>query len=279
MSRFLLFIASLFLLVCLAVLSYSALVAYRAPSEASINASSTGSFTIVYRNTPLSGSNNRDGYEEPRDKFDKHGVNHWLQTRHYYSYLGKHVSGSTPRPLIMLLHGSARSGASMIDMWASVADRHNLVLIAPDSSSSMQWSDWFDSPALLNKMIEDASHYYAIDRDHIYLFGHSAGGIYATRLALRKDTPFRAVATHAGFESLSQIGEVKGNGGSKPPLKLFLGDKDQKFSANDAVTLGKALKNAGYETELAILKNHSHWYYDVGPGINEMAWLFFVSHW
>jgi len=43
------------------------------------------------------------------------------------------------KPAIILLHGADRDGLSVIDMWASLADREGLILIAPDSVPETQW--------------------------------------------------------------------------------------------------------------------------------------------
>jgi hypothetical protein len=40
---------------------------------------------------------------------------------------------SVPRPLLLALHGGGRDGASQIELWRSLAERDNFILLAPNS--------------------------------------------------------------------------------------------------------------------------------------------------
>lgn len=239
---------------------------------------SSGSFRMNRIDVTNAGTRNLEGYEEPRDQFETRSVNHWFSQRVYHAYVGRNANKTSLKPAVLLLHGSGRSGASMIDMWSSVADRHGLVLIAPDSAWTNSWSSWFDPLSLLVSMVDDASAQYGIDARRLYLFGHSAGGIYATELALNADAPFAAIATHAGFAPVAGLAPAGSESGNKPPILLFLGDGDHIFKIDDAVSVGGFFKEQGYQAELAVIRNHNHWYYNRGPLINEKAWRFFARH-
>lgn len=236
------------------------------------------SFNVTQIQVPGAESRQVPRYEESQGKYETRSIKHWMGARRYHVYVGRKADMSEPKPAVFLLHGSQRTGASMIDMWARVADQYGLVLIAPDSSSRKGWSGWFDPASFFENLIDDAATQYGLDRERLYLFGHSSGGVRATLLAQDGTLPFRAVATHAGFPSASKIDSGNGGRTPRPPICHFLGDKDHLFSVEAAKATSEALKDAGHDTLLMVVKNHTHWYYYVGPSINEKAWWFFERH-
>ncbi|MES0872120.1 alpha/beta hydrolase family esterase [Pseudovibrio sp. SCP19] len=235
----------------------------------------SGSFKVSRFNVPSAGPLRGYFYEAPRDKFKSHTVSYWFQQRRYHAYVGRKAKDTIARPTVFLLHGSGRTGASMVDMWQKTADQHGLVLIAPDSALQRGWSSWFDPPALLEVMIEDAVERYNIDRSQIFLFGHSAGGIYASLLALEEASPFQSIATHAGFPNASIIAQTKAPTGRKPPITHFLGTKDHLFDVESALVMGEAFAEAGYTTELVLMDRHTHWFYNIGLEISRKAMSIF----
>lgn len=61
--------------------------------------------------------------------------------RTYYTYAPEKISA--PAPLLLLLHGSGRDGMSQIEEWKGLAEKEGLVLVAPDSANSREWSmEW-----------------------------------------------------------------------------------------------------------------------------------------
>ncbi|MEC7964812.1 MAG: dienelactone hydrolase family protein, partial [Pseudomonadota bacterium] len=112
-----------------------------------------------------------------------------------------------------------------------------------------------------------------VDPDQIYLFGHSQGGQVALTLANQINGPWCAVATHGGFPQASSIRDAS----AAPPLRLYLGDRDQIFSVTSAQEAGKRYARAGHRTELHLIAEHGHWFYDKGPRIAEDAWQWFQA--
>lgn len=213
-------------------------------------------------------------YEEPAGVFPTHTLRYWLRERTYHAYDGRRSGDDRQRPAILLLHGSGRTGISMLDMWRRVADAHNLVLIAPDSSSRRGWSSFADSPGFLTAALDDASEHYAIDRDQVFLFGHSAGAVYAMMLAEENELGVRAIGLHAGYGQVSQQASAQ----PSVPMAIFLGEHDQLFSVDGARQAGQLLSSNGHDVTLSLLPNHGHWYYADGPDINREAWFFFARH-
>lgn len=270
-----------FLSAILIALLYIIWLTYQVPTEGDLAAEapqarpSAGSFSVRQVDIPGTGPKREYAYEEPQDEFARHALNTWFSSRQYHAYDGSNGDAGQTRPGVFLLHGSGRTGASMIDMWKPVADRHGIVLIAPDSANRKGWSGGSDSASFFTDLIEDAVERYNLDPDRLFVFGHSSGGVHATRLAQNADMPFRAVATHAGFPPASDIDVSNGRMGRKPVIRYYLGDRDHIFDVDDAMELGEVLKQAGYDTQLVVVRDHTHWYYDIGPSIGERVWQFF----
>src|ERR1043166_8921524 len=58
--------------------------------------------------------------------------------RTYYTFVPEKLAA--PAPLLLLLHGSGRDGMSQIDEWKTLAEQEGIILAAPDSANSREWS-------------------------------------------------------------------------------------------------------------------------------------------
>ncbi|WP_192931100.1 PHB depolymerase family esterase [Gemmobacter serpentinus] len=180
---------------------------------------------------------------------------------------------SGPRPLILLFHGAGRDGLSQIEMWEATARRHGLILLAPNSADDT-WATDHPEPALLLRLIEDLTAETPIDRNRIFLFGHSDGAAMAQILLNRSAGPWRAAALHAGG---IQRGAMQPATEPKP-MRLYAGALDSTFPPallRDRVA--RPMAELGHPTEFLLLPGHTHWFYDAGPRIAEHAWIWMAS--
>ncbi|MCQ4158710.1 alpha/beta hydrolase [Roseomonas sp. GC11] len=127
--------------------------------------------------------------------------------------------------VVVVLHGMNRNGDAYRDFWVEAAERHGLLVLAPCFSSAAYpgaaaynnghlrdaagqlrpaaaWS--YAVPARLLALLRQAG---VVDGAPAWLFGHSAGGQFAHRLASTQDlTPFRAIAAaNPGWYSLPRL--------------------------------------------------------------------------
>nr|WP_231704109.1 dienelactone hydrolase family protein [Cochlodiniinecator piscidefendens] len=158
-------------------------------------------------------------------------------------------------------------------MWDDFAHEADINLIAPDSNNEAGWPLGQATADYLEAVLDDAAATYSIDPDQIYLFGHSAGAGVAQYLANRTDGPWRAVATHAGALSASEVRQKPG----AIPIYSFLGDQDPLVPTTFAQESAEALSNAGHRVELITMPHHGHWYYHIGPYMAERVWDRLVS--
>lgn len=129
-------------------------------------------------------------------------------TRTYWLGVPQTSSAQPPdskRPLVLLLHGHMGSGAQVLGreriaaplaVWLDIADREQLVVIAPDGvnggDGKAGWNDCradasgnpkTDDLGFLSALIDKAIADYAVDPARVYVMGMSNGGMMSFRLA------------------------------------------------------------------------------------------------
>jgi predicted esterase len=181
-------------------------------------------------------------------------------------------------PLILTLHGSDRDGLSLVEKWKDIADQEGFILAGPNAMDSAQWSAADDSADFLREIVEQLKAKYSIDPKRVFLFGHSAGAVYALNLSMSQSEYFAATAVHAGSwrsnEELDYVRLAK----RKTPIAIFVGDVDQYFPLDSVKKTEELLKSNQFPIEVTVMKGHDHWYYDLAPEINRNAWAFLKQH-
>ena len=168
------------------------------------------------------------------------------------------------RPVVVLLHGAGRNGRAMLDMWQDIAQKENLILLAPNAGSTGDWSLLDHAIFVSETMIEDAKRHYPIDPDKIFLSGHSNGGKFAVRLTNLGIGSWAATHVHAATVWQTTVIPAK-----KPsPIQIHIGENDQVFPVNEVKNMAKALACAGHDLEFNLIPIHDHWFYDIGPKIS-----------
>lgn len=121
-------------------------------------------------------------------------------SRPYDVHVPPGLDRSRPAPLVVSLHGyGAPSGEAHARAFgfAAMADEHGFVLATPDGTVDSHGSRYWnatdaccnfdhagvDDVAYIAWLIDDAVSKLAIDRDRVFVLGHSNGGFLAHRLA------------------------------------------------------------------------------------------------
>ena len=257
--------------VFLCSLIYVGVMSYLTPSKKI----EPGKFEVIESTLPIAASRYKKNYQAPKGRYAIQNIIHSSIQRTYHVYEG---TKNKDKPIIVLLHGSQRNGAAMLDMWQGVARKNDLLLLAPDSADKRGWSLKNDPLSFLNSIIEDARKVYGFTSKEVYLFGHSSGARQATFISVMKNNPFKAVGTHAGYPKKENLKIVLQSASvSKVPIVFFLGTDDHIFSVEGARQSAETLVQAGQDVKLSLFKKHNHWYYTVAPYVNQRAWDFF-SH-
>ena len=196
--------------------------------------------------------------------------------RVYYLYVSENVASKPP--LIVTLHGSGRDGLSLVEKWKDIADQEGFIVAGPDAMNSAEWNSTDDGADFLRVIVEQLESKYAIDPKRVFLFGHSAGAVYALNLSMTESEYFAATAVHAGSWRSNEEFDYVHLAKRKTPIAIFIGDVDQYFPIDSVKKTEELLKSNQFPIQITVMKGHDHWYYDLAPDINRNAWAFLKQH-
>jgi len=194
--------------------------------------------------------------------------------RTYYTFAPEKIA--SPAPLLLLLHGSGRDGMSQIEEWKRLAEQDGLVLVAPDSLNSREWSMGTDGPEFLHAIIEATRAKCSIDGRRMYVFGHSAGAVFALYIGVMESQYFAATGVHAGAmkdDFFPYLDLAK----RKLPVAIWVGTEDLYFSLTLVRNTQSELKKHGFDAQLFEIKGHDHNYYAISKELNPKILDFFKA--
>jgi poly(3-hydroxybutyrate) depolymerase len=197
--------------------------------------------------------------------------------RVYYLYVPSTIQSSSRAPLVVMLHGSNRTGNSLVEKWKDLAKKESFIIVGPDSQNTRGWWAPQDGPEYLRDVVEELKKKYPVDPRRVYLFGHSAGASFAIGMSLLESQYFAATAVHAGAlaKDDSSWAELAKR---KIPIFIQVGQYDEFFPPETVRATRDLLKTAGFPIELTEISGHDHWYYGKSGKINQAAWEFLKRH-
>jgi poly(3-hydroxybutyrate) depolymerase len=195
--------------------------------------------------------------------------------RAYYLYVPSTIKG--PAPLLVMLHGSNRTGVTLVEKWKDYAKKENIIIAGPDATNLRGWGSPQDGPDYLRDLVEELKTKYPINPRRVYLFGHSAGASFSLHMGLMESQYFAAVAIHAGALT-GQDYDLIELAKRKIPISIQIGDSDPLVPLKIVRATRDALKEAGFNVDLIEIENHDHWYYDKASKFNQTAWEFLKKY-
>jgi len=195
--------------------------------------------------------------------------------RTYYTFVPEKLTA--PAPLLLLLHGSGRDGMSQINEWKDLAEKEGIILAAPDSANSREWSMNTDGPEFLHDVVEAVRAKHSVDGSRLYIFGHSAGAVFALYMGVMESRYFAAAGVHAGaigedfYPSLDLAQR-------KIPITIWVGTEDPYFKLTLVKATQAELNKHGFDAKVVEMKGHDHNYYAVSKDLNPKIWGFFKSN-
>ena len=184
----------------------------------------------------------------------------------YFSPDPKH-----PLPVVMLLHGAGDRAENMVQAWKNLAEKQNIVLLAPELPRDPKFED--AAPEVFRCVVEDAKGVVGIDAQRVYLFGNSMGGYLAYDGAMFESHYFAGVAVHA-MRIADDYRWIVARAKRKTPIAIYIGDHDQFFSQDSVRATRDLLAKAGFPVHYVELSHHDHNYYVRADEINADAWEF-----
>jgi poly(3-hydroxybutyrate) depolymerase len=206
---------------------------------------------------------------------EKQTINSLGAERTYYTFVPEKMTG--PAPVLLLLHGSGRDGMSQINEWKDLAEKEGIILVAPDSANSREWSLNTDGPEFLHDIVEAVRAKHPVDSSRLYIFGHSAGAVFALYMGVMESRYFAAAGVHAGA-----IGEdfypYLDLAKRKIPITIWVGTEDPYFKLPMVKATQAELNKHGFDAKVFEMKGHDHNYYAVSKELNPKIWEFFKSN-
>jgi poly(hydroxyalkanoate) depolymerase family esterase len=141
-------------------------------------------------------------------------------TRHSYGgleytkYVPDAVDGSTPVPLVVMLHGCTQNADDFATgtRMNQVADENDFIVIYPEQSSNRHYNNcwqWFNDRnttrgqgeiAIIEGMVDEVKADHSIDGSNVYAAGLSAGGAMVPNLIAEYADVFSGGGIHSGLE-------------------------------------------------------------------------------
>ena len=193
--------------------------------------------------------------------------------RTYYVFAPPNLTPDHPAPLIVMLHGSGRTGQPLLEAWKDFAGKEGVLLAGPDSTDGLHWAAPVDGPTLLRDVVDAVAKEHPIDRRRIYLFGHSAGAVFALQMASLESEYFAAAAVHAGSVDPKYY-SVFDYAARKIPIGIWIGTKDKIFPLSEVRATAKALTDRGFPVALTEVPDHTHDYDAASKDLNSQIWTF-----
>lgn len=212
-----------------------------------------------------------------KDDITKELITSKGKQRAYYLYVPSTIKTETPAPLIIMLHGSGRTGVTLVEKWKDYAKKEGFIIAGPDATDLRGWGSPQDGPDFLHDLVEELKSKYAVNPRRVYLFGHSAGASFALQMSLMESQYFAATAIHAGALANDDM-ELIDLAKRKIPISIQVGDSDQYFPLKIVRATRDALKGKDFPVELIEIADHDHWYYDKAAKFNQTAWEFLKKH-
>src|ERR1041385_5487812 len=88
-----------------------------------------------------------------KDDITKELITSGGKTRAYYLYVPSTVKA--PAPLIIMLHGSNRTGVTLVEKWKDLAKKEGIIIAGPDASNLKGWASPQDGPDFLRDLVEE----------------------------------------------------------------------------------------------------------------------------
>lgn len=122
-------------------------------------------------------------------------------------YVPGQYDPADPLPLVIVFHGAGASGGQGIELMRVAADRHGLLVLAPDSRSD-SWDlirgGFGPDVQFLDQALGQLFDSYSVDRTRVAVAGFSDGASYAVSLALVNGDLFTHVlAWSPGFAAMT----------------------------------------------------------------------------
>jgi predicted peptidase len=175
-------------------------------------------------------------------------------------------------PLVLYLHGGSLRGDDISQMKklgltekVEVDPNFPFIVVSPQCHKGEIWTD-VDA---LDAILDEVARTCRVDRDRVYVTGHSMGGRGALYAAYKMPGRFAAVISLAPVSLITAWAEKL----AAIPLWLFHGPNDQFTPLKEVEELVHAIEAGGGHPKLTVLPDRDHYILDVYDRPDLFEWL------
>ncbi|MEY4939815.1 MAG: hypothetical protein RIQ93_1550 [Verrucomicrobiota bacterium] len=176
----------------------------------------------------------------------------------YRIYLPSAYDGNRAWPLIIAMHGTGGNEATLFDGYENdgaikkAAEANGALLVSPLGRGVTEFRGIGENDILC--VLEEVAKRYRVDRDRVYLTGHSMGGTGAAYLALHHPDLFAAAAPLAAAYSFPWLAR----NAATVPFLWISGAKDSDFYMRGVLVGVERMLKFGGPVTLEVLPGEGH---------------------
>lgn len=184
----------------------------------------------------------------------------------------------SPLPLIVAIHAANGAGIDQIGGWGEFADANNIMLLCPDIGPfSYDWDQLYDHPEWLRSAVDELRKLHPIDGRRMYLFGDSAGGMFAFYFAFVESNYFAAAAVHGAVIKNFKF-DVTDLATRKIPIAYYIGTRDGWWTLAQSRSVRDAITTRGFPLHYVELKGADHNFFAHKADVIGDAWEFMSQY-
>ena len=157
--------------------------------------------------------------------------------RHYITVIGNKYDKNTPMKIIFAFHGRTNPNTMVRTYYDIEKESHGDAIIIypsglPEEGPSRSWSSPWDKKsqlrdfALFDQLLEEFENNYCIDKDQVFVAGHSLGAWFTNSLSCARGDVIRAIGSVGGGTTINDC-----NG---PVAAMIMQNPDDNLSSYGA---------------------------------------------
>jgi len=211
----------------------------------------SGAHTCILNNAKLGNWNNYGVFKDPT----------YNRSMNYRVYLPAKYDPNKEYPMVIYMHGKGGEsmdissiGLNQVLTQSVGKTRTEVICVIPQCLPGQYWPVHPYTVDIAFHLFEDIQKHLSVDKNRIYISGHSYGSMGTLLILERHPNYFAgAIVTAGAARSYSNYKNI-----ATTPIRMFCGDKDEYGFHNVMPTLYNNLRRAGADVEYKVWVGKGH---------------------